>query len=345
MSKPSQSRFSKPLTRLKEFYDSEFSLDPALSVIGNEDFDKREFGFQVVKNDQIRFVRNISFATPTDLLRYIRKQIPLAIYVGAIYSEGPNYYEQRTIQQLDWIRREFIFDIDLTEYDLVRPCDCKGKNMVCELCWELINASIHWIHETLLEDFGVKEIKWVFSGRRGVHAWILDYNMSLLDEEQRTAIVEYLTFFKGEGTSASYSPNARYNTKYQERTNELLFQSFFKNATISQIEKLGFSTQRSKFILDQRDRVGVNTSFLNNYVFNTDKLKVATPLQSYPSREKILQNIILQWSPRIDTAVTIDLRRILRMPGSVHGESGKLVKFLDYDEIDFFNPIYEESLY
>ena len=44
--------------------------------------------------------------------------------VGAIYSEGPNYIEQKTIQNLEWIRREFIFDIDLTEYDNVRPCSC-----------------------------------------------------------------------------------------------------------------------------------------------------------------------------------------------------------------------------
>jgi len=344
MSLNGTSKFSHILNKLDSFYQNNFSLEAALSVIGLEDFEKREFGFQIVKDERVKFVRNISFSTPNSLMTYIKKKVPLAIYVGAIYSEGPNYFDQKTIQQLDWIRREFIFDIDLTEYDAVRPCDCKGKNKICDMCWELITVSIQWIQETLEQDFGIKKIKWVFSGRRGVHAWILDRYMNHLDDVQRSAIVDYLTFFKGEGESANYSPTAKFNTNYQKRTTELLYKSFFRNATISQIIRLGFSKQRAKYILDQRD-LGVDNSFLTNFIFNTHKLRTATPAQNYPSREKIIQNILLQWSPRIDTAVTIDLRRILRLPGSIHGETGKVVKFLDYDEIEFFNPLLEESIY
>lgn len=345
MSSKSGSKFSAMLSKLKEYYDNEFSLEPALSVIGSTEFEKREFGFQVVRDNKIKFIRNISFSSTNKLMNYIRTNTPVAIYVGAIYSEGPNYFEQKTIQQLDWIKREFIIDIDLTEYDSVRPCSCKGKNMLCDMCWELIIVSIQWIHLTLVDDFGIKDIKWVFSGRRGVHAWILDRSMSYLDEGQRSAIIDYMTFFKGDGGSANFSPTAKFNRNYQNRTNDVIINSFFRNATISQIEFLGFSKQRAKYILDQRDNLGVNSNFLNNFVFNTDKLKISLPLQNYPTREKIIQNIMLQWSPRIDTAVSIDLRRILRLPGSIHGESGKRVKFLDFEEIEFFNPLNEESIY
>ena len=235
MATSANSRFSNILKKLKDYYDTEFSLDPAISVLGLQNFEKREFGFQVVKNESVRFVRNISFKNPQKLLSYIRKTVPLAIYVGAIYSEGPNFYEKRTIQQLVWLKRELIFVLDLTEYDPVRPCNCRGKNKICEMCWELITVSIHWIQETLEEDFGLKKIQWVFSGRRGVHAWILDEDMAFLDEDQRSAIVDYLTFFKGDGESANFSPNARFSSHYQKRTSKLLLQSYFRNATISQI--------------------------------------------------------------------------------------------------------------
>jgi DNA primase small subunit len=339
------SKFNSALSKLAIFYENEFSLDPALKVIGLQDFDKREFGFQVVKDNAIRFVRNISFETPEKLKKYILDHTPLAIYVGAIYNEGPNYFEQKSIQNLEWIRREFIFDIDLTEYDSVRPCSCVGKNQACEFCWELINVSIKWIQETLEEDFGVKDIKWVFSGRRGVHAWILDRSMSFIDDEQRAAIVNYLTFFKGDGDSAKISPSAKFNTRYQERVKKIIFDSFFNHTTINQLEKLGFSKQRANVILTQRDDMGITNSFYSNHVYSTERASTIVPSQRLPTREEINQNILLRWSPRLDTAVTIDLRRILRMPGSIHGESGKRVRFLNYDELEFFNPTDEESIY
>ena len=339
------SKFSKILSNLSVFYEEEFSLDPALEVIGLTDFEKREFGFQVVKDNAVKFIRNISFENPESLKKYILETIPLAIYVGAIYSEGPNYFAQKSIQNLDWIRRELIFDIDLTEYDSVRPCSCIGKNQACEYCWELINVSIKWIQETLEEDFGVKDIRWVFSGRRGVHAWILDRSMSLLDDDQRSAIVNYLTFFKGDGESAKISPSAKFSSRYQERVKKIIYDSFFNHTTIEQLEKLGFSKQRANVILEQRDKLGISNQFYSNFVYSTDKSSSFVPSQNLPTRDKINQNILLRWSPRLDTAVTIDLRRILRMPGSVHGESGKRVRFLNYDELEFFNPLFEESLY
>ena len=261
------SRFQKQLNSLKEFYETEFSLKSALAVMGIASFSKREFGFQVAQNNQIKFIRNISFATPEIFMDYIQQKIPLAMYVGAIYSEGPNYRQQKSIQRLKWIKRELIFDLDLTDYDSIRPCDCKGKNMMCNRCWPLINTSIMWIHETLKEDFGIKDITWVFSGRRGVHAWIGDQDFSLLDSDQRAAIVDYLTFFKGDGNTAKFSPIAKYNPKYLERVNRLLYETYFTDISKDQLIGLGFSENRAGFILDKLYQTNPQTksSFKRRY--------------------------------------------------------------------------------
>ena len=49
----------------------------------------------------------------------------------------------------------------------------------------------------LREDFGFEHILWVYSGRRGVHAWISDKAARELDDDKRRAIVGYFDVIKG----------------------------------------------------------------------------------------------------------------------------------------------------
>ena len=46
-------------------------------------------------------------------------------------------------------------------------------------------------------DFGFVHILWVYSGRRGIHAWISDTAALNLTDEQRSAIVRYIDIVKG----------------------------------------------------------------------------------------------------------------------------------------------------
>ena len=41
----------------------------------------------------------------------------------------------------------------------------------------------------------MQDILWTFSGRRGVHCWVSDVksNIAFMDEEQRSAVLKYLT--------------------------------------------------------------------------------------------------------------------------------------------------------
>lgn len=46
-----------------------------------------------------------------------------------------------------------------------------------------------------MEDaFGFTNILWVFSGRRGLHAWICDKDARTMDKKLRSSVTEFLNF-------------------------------------------------------------------------------------------------------------------------------------------------------
>jgi DNA primase small subunit len=57
------------------------------------------------------------------------------------------------------------------------------------------------IQEILVEDFDFKNILWVFSGRRGIHAWVGDEAAREMTNEMRSAVVSYCNLDKGNENS------------------------------------------------------------------------------------------------------------------------------------------------
>jgi DNA primase small subunit len=60
-----------------------------------------------------------------------------------------------------------------------------------------MTIAIQIIHRALIEDFGFKNILWVYSGRRGVHCWVCDPIARALTVDARKGIVNYLELVKG----------------------------------------------------------------------------------------------------------------------------------------------------
>lgn len=151
---------------------------------------RREFSFTL--EDDI-YVRYQSFSSANDFESTVCKNNPCKIDIGAVYNIRPS--TKNAVSSFFPVQREFVFDIDMTDYDDMRQC-CSEAN-ICLLCWPLMTAAIKVVHAALQEDFGFQHILWVYSGRRGVHCWVSDVSASKFDNEQRGKFSEYFQVYSG----------------------------------------------------------------------------------------------------------------------------------------------------
>ena len=82
------------------------------------------------------------------------------------------------------LARELVVDIDLSDYNELRACSCRGAE-ICRSCWPWINLAAVVLDQTFRLDYGLVQVLWVFSGRRGVHAWVSDPTAAGLTDGER----------------------------------------------------------------------------------------------------------------------------------------------------------------
>ncbi|KIW43076.1 uncharacterized protein PV06_04221 [Exophiala oligosperma] len=157
------------------------------------DFANREFAL-TLSNDA--YLRYQSYPTADTLRKDILRLNPSRFEIGPVYTTNPR--DRKTLKKSSMFRplsKEIVFDIDLTDYDDIRTC-CEKAN-ICSKCWSFATMAIKVVDVALRDDFGFEHIIWIYSGRRGVHAWISDKDARELDDDKRKAITGYFEVLKG----------------------------------------------------------------------------------------------------------------------------------------------------
>ncbi|KAI4293162.1 DNA primase small subunit [Pancytospora philotis] len=160
---------------LRKYYTEIFPADELFGIL--EVSATREMAFTTQQDGYIRY---LAFASRAAFAEKIAQVVPKNIHIGAIHDAPPG-----KLSGAKPIARELVFDIDLTDYP--RAC-CEGKQ-ICRLCFAKIQCAVKLLDYSLREEFGFREIGFVFSGRRGVHCWVFDGK--LLEQSVRADICKF----------------------------------------------------------------------------------------------------------------------------------------------------------
>ena len=188
---------------LKKYYERVFPFDRVCRWLTYSDikdsegltgFNTREISYNLQAEENEEFVvRHLCYINwqkfKEDVLS--ERNIPLRIDVGAVFDVPPSQIKSLgSLKPPAPQEREYVIDIDMSDYDKIRSC-CSGKKL-CQLCWKFMWLAQLVLKDALNKDFGFNHILWVFSGRRGIHAWICDERARGMRNDVRAAVTQYL---------------------------------------------------------------------------------------------------------------------------------------------------------
>ncbi|KOS17975.1 DNA primase small subunit [Escovopsis weberi] len=310
------------------------------------DFTHREFAFEIPN----AFVRFQSYANSDLLRRDVLRMMPLRFEIGPTYSIDPR--DRKTLRNASSFRpleKELCFDIDLTDYDDVRTC-CDKAN-ICEKCWRLVTMAIKVVEAALREDFGFRHIMWVYSGRRGAHAWVCDKKARALEDQSRKAVAGYLELIKGGAHSTKKVNVKRPLHPHLTRSLDIL-KTHFQDDVLSVQNPWETSEQAEKLLQLLPDKT-LNESLRRKWDAapgrsSTSKWAdidvVAKSGASKNLDAKALleakQDIVLEYTyPRLDIEVSKKMNHLLKSPFVVHPKTGRVCVPIDMRSLEDFNPL------
>jgi DNA primase small subunit len=312
------------------------------------DFGHREFAF-TLQNDA--YLRYQSFPTADLLRKEILRLQPSRFEIGPQYTTNPR--DRKSLRKSSAFRplaKELVFDIDLTDYDEIRTC-CTGAN-ICHKCWTFATMAIKTVDAALREDFNFQHILWVYSGRRGVHAWICDRKARELEDDKRKAIAGYLELVKGGSSSGKKVNVKRPLHPHLSRSLEIL-KPYFQRSILEDQDPFASSEGSARLLSLLPDKQLADAlrkkwdSSPNRP--STSKWADIDALASSGSGSKSLdtkalmeakQDIVLEYTyPRLDVEVSKKLIHLLKSPFVVHPGTGRVCVPIDIREVESFDPL------
>ena len=286
-----------------------------------KDLNKREFGFDHLgkgPNDRYRV-----FKTTDMLKRFMRYRSPFAAYCSVAFYNKPR-------KRGEWLKSELVFDVDAKDLP-IRSCGCEG---VCEICLDEARQIVAGLLDTLKQDLGLKEIHVIYSGR-GYHIRVLDESAMELDSEGRSQVLKYVV--------GAEPPKSKYIMESEPGQKPYPLEHFSI--------PLGYPavfTRRIKYDilhLNGTEKIeDVNPKLMKDVIkFRSMVENDEWGLFKKEIGPKRYRNLVEGMSKLnmglVDAKVSIDLKRILRMPTSLHSKVS--MRCMEVKNIETFDPLKE----
>eukprot|EP01080_Neovahlkampfia_damariscottae_P004669 gene4669-8241_t len=314
-------------SELKHYYESYFPFDSFYKwVCGNNptEFHKREFSFTI---DDI-YLRYKSYKTVEDFKKSVTSKIPNKIDIGPVYTVSPSEQHTIPVSKFKPESKEYVIDIDISDYDNVRFCGC-SEAKVCPKCWNLMTCGSKILDELLENVFGCENRLWVFSGRRGIHCWVSDSDIKTLKNNERASMSDFLHIY-GEKKGFKISKSAITHPSFDIDSNifKIAEKYFLKIYCKDMIQLLDDPNHYSKFynlINNQKIKEDVMDqlpTFKGNFIEKWNSIKDI--FSKHKSKSNLVEIVYTFVYPRLDLAVSKTLNHLLKSPFCVHPSTGNI---------------------
>ncbi|MEM3555444.1 MAG: DNA primase catalytic subunit PriS [Candidatus Micrarchaeia archaeon] len=300
-----------------------------------EQIEKREWGFGGWEK-KIE-VRHLQIASKDELKSRLVRDAPLFVSYSTAYYEFP---DMRPMEKKNWQGADLVFDLDSDHLEV--PCKkTHGSKWVCDSCLEKVKEeTVRLIEQFLIPDFGFskKEIEVNFSGNRGYHVHVKKESVRELGGYARREIVDYLS-----GTGVDFEAvGFTYEMVSERRERKLVgpkpsdagwagrIARFVREAAVEgKLGEVGVEERDARKIYK---RVGEFARLIEQG--NWDAVKIQ-------NKDKFWRGVVgrlgVKLGDRIDQNVTADATKLIRLPDSLHGESGLVARRVG--SIDSFDPL------
>ena len=338
---------------------------------------QREFGFLLFRERVM--VRHKAFQDLQAFSISLLSLTPSDVYYSTAYYQHPEFEMERK----GWLGSDVVFDVDADHIDT--PCKethdmwicttcketrrgkkplkcpkCGGEKIeekawLCERCLVAAKEEVLKLVEFLAGDFGItsEEMHVFFSGHRGYHLHVISESLKGLDDAQRREIVDYVMALGLDPAEQGLYQDILDNKHafivgpdltdpgWRGRLARGVYQILTEWSQNSLVE-LGFTRGAAVQILSDRERIKTEWSKKMLWSSFQDKWKI---------NERVWRNIVekamslVALPAKIDTVVTTDVHRLIRLPGTLNGKTGLKATTVSLERLEEFDPFYEPVVF
>ncbi len=333
----------------------------ARHVEAPSDLEHREFAFLPFGGRTM--FRHISFDEESQLRRYLSENAPAHAYHSIAYYRAP----RAEMSEKGWQGADLVFDIDADHFDLpcqrehdrwrCRTCGMRGvgkppelcegcgkatfetETWLCEGCLRAAKYETQKLLDILIQDFGLSpstDLIVNFSGNRGYHVHARGPKVRGLSQQSRREVVDYMM---GTGIDPQYhgfSPRVRGGNPviaeggWRGRLGKALY-DYLTEASEESITGLKLGRSSTKNLLEERDAilrllVESHPSSISRYI-------------DPKSLGMLTEAVVERQAADIDTVVTTDVHRLIRLSNTLHGKTGWLAQRVPLDKLADYDPL------
>ena len=310
-------------------------------------FGRREFAFVVFGGKGM--MRHIAFDKKKNLMRFLGERVPQHTYYSSAYYQIP---DAPTMQEKNWMGAELIFDLDSDHLPNAETMSYSEQLSAVK------KEFIKLVEEFLLDDFGFdkKYLDLYFSGGRGYHCHVKDPAVFDLDSNERRELVDYITgrdlqdsvIFHEQATGRKQYGGRIYpsgKSLKMPTPNEKGWKGRISRGIIDIVNDIKESDDPQKKLMEygvkEKDAEKLTSELSQERVkrIREGMLDQSKTIRKFFLNSALRKTAVTLGAGETDEPVTCDVKRLIRLPSSLHGKTGLKVVKIDIDELKTFDPL------